>query len=82
MCPRCGDAEEIDLYHIKRCQSDMPRTMATTRIDGGNYQNYVGLQERKRDTSLKLANDKNVCIFLHCEFSLAVRSARRSGKWL
>jgi len=55
--------------------------MATTRVDGGNYKNYIGLLERKRDTT-KLSYDKNVCMFLFYEFSSAMRSARWSGKWL
>jgi len=51
MYPLCGEAEEIYLDHIKRCYYEMLWTMATTRIDGDSYQNYVGLLERKRDTT-------------------------------
>jgi len=38
----------------------MPWTVSITGRDGGNYQNYIGLQEGKWETSLLLAWNKKM----------------------
>jgi hypothetical protein len=53
MCPMCDDAEETDLSHILKCES-LTDNMdnANNRMNGGMYQNDIGLQEGKSETSL------------------------------
>ena len=53
MCPLCDDAEEINLGHIhKRHSLTGNMDNANNRINGGIYQNYIGLQEGKWETFL------------------------------
>jgi len=53
MCPLYSDKGEMDLDHTQRSQNLRDATdNVKTGIDGGNYQNYIGLQERKWKISL------------------------------
>jgi hypothetical protein len=52
MCPLCGDTAGMDLSHIIKWQN-LTDNMDSAKnwINGGNYHNYIGLQERKWETS-------------------------------
>ena len=53
--------------------------MVTIRVDGGNYQNYIGLDGRKRDTSLLLACDKKKMRESFCSVNLVLPCGMRVG---
>jgi len=61
MCPLCHDAKEMNIDHIQKCQSltDAIDNVSNGR-DGGDYQNNIGLQEGKWETSLLLSWDKKM----------------------